>query len=42
MTKKILDACRQHNVAIELVESKAVLGKACRIDVDASVVVIAK
>lgn len=42
MTKKILDACREHNVAIELVESKEALGKACRIDVDASVAVITK
>ena len=42
MTKKILDACRSKGVAIELVESKAALGKACHIDVDASVVVISK
>jgi len=42
MTRKILDACHNNNVAIELVESKSALGKACRIDVDASVVVIPK
>lgn len=42
MTKKILNACREHSVPIELVESKSKLGKACRIDVDASVVAIEK
>ena len=42
MTRKILDACHSNNVAIELVESKSALGKACHIDVDASVVVIPK
>lgn len=40
MTRRILDACRVNGVAIELVESKSALGKACHIDVDASVVVI--
>ena len=42
MTRKILDACHKNNVPIELAESKAALGKACRIDVDASVAVIKK
>ena len=42
ITKEILDACKEHGVAIELVSSKHELGKACRIDVDASVAVIVK
>jgi len=42
MTGQILDACKAHGVPIELVSSKEELGKACRIDVDASVVVLPK
>ena len=42
MTRKILDACKEHGVAVELVASKAELGKACRIDVDASIAVLTK
>ncbi len=42
MTRTILDTCRRHSVPVELVSSKAELGKACRIDVAASVVAIPK
>ncbi len=42
MTRRILDACKKHGVAIELVSSKEELGKACKIDVDASIVVLPK
>ena len=42
MTGRILDACNRHGVPIELVSSKEELGKACRIDVDASIVVLPK
>lgn len=42
MLHKILDACKANGVLIELVQSKAELGKICRIEVDASVAVIAK
>lgn len=42
MTRKILDACHEMGVDVELVETKSELGKACRIDVDASIVVIPK
>ncbi|MBO5008039.1 MAG: ribosomal L7Ae/L30e/S12e/Gadd45 family protein [Clostridia bacterium] len=42
ITKQILDACKEHGVAIELVSSKHELGKACRLDVDASVAVLPK
>ena len=42
LTKQILDACKEHGVAIELVRSKQELGRACKIDVDASVVVVPK
>ena len=42
MTKTILDACRLAKVPIELVATKAELGKACGIDVDASVAVLPK
>lgn len=42
MTKKIVDACHTNNVPIELIESKETLGKACHIDVNASVVVLQK
>lgn len=42
ITKEILDACKLNGVMVELVSSKHELGKACRIDVDASVAVIAK
>ena len=42
MTKQILDACKKHGVPIELVATKQELGKACKIDVDASIVVLPK
>lgn len=42
MTRRIVDACKAHKVPLELISSKAELGKACRIDVDASVVVLPK
>lgn len=42
ITKKIVDACSASGVPIELVETKETLGKACHIDVDASVVVLKK
>ncbi len=42
ITRRILDACKAHGVAIELVATKAELGKACGIDVDASVAVLPK
>ena len=42
ITRKILDACKAHGVAIELVATKQELGKACGIDVDASVAVLPK
>ena len=42
LTRQILDACKAHGVAIELVSSKHELGKACRLDVDASVAVLPK
>lgn len=42
MTRKILDACKAHKVPVELIASKAELGKACKIDVDASIVVLPK
>ena len=42
ITRKLLDACRQNGVALELVATKAELGKACGIDVDAAVAVIKK
>ena len=42
MTRQILDACKKHGVPIELVSTKEELGKACKIDVDASIVVLPK
>jgi len=42
MTRQILDACKKYGVSIELVSSKEELGKACKIDVDASIVVLPK
>ncbi len=42
MTRQILDACKAHKVPVELIASKAELGKACKIDVDASIVVLPK
>ena len=42
LTKQILDACKEHGVAIELVKSKQELGRACKLDVDASVAVLPK
>lgn len=42
MTRQIVDACKRYGVPIELVSSKEELGKACKIDVDASVVVLPK
>ncbi len=42
MTRQILDACKAHGVPVELISSKSELGKACRIDVDASIVVLPK
>ena len=42
MTKKIVDACHENGVPIELVETKEDLGKACHIDVNASIVVLQK
>ena len=42
MTKSILASCKENGVPVELVRSKAELGRACRIDVDASVAVIEK
>ncbi len=42
MTRQILEACKKHGVPIELVSTKEELGKACKIDVDASIVVLPK
>lgn len=42
MTRRILDACKAHGVPVELVATKQELGKACKIDVDASIVVLPK
>ena len=42
LTKQILDACKEHGVVIELVKSKHELGRACKLDVDASVAVLPK
>ncbi len=42
MTRQIVEACRRNSVPIELISSKEELGKACRIDVDASIVVLPK
>lgn len=42
ITLKILDACKAHKVDIELVATKQELGRACGIDVDASVAVVPK
>ncbi len=42
MTRRILDACRKNGVPVELVATRAELGKACSIDVDASVAVLPK
>ncbi len=42
MTRQIVEACRKHSVPIELISSKEELGKACKIDVDASIVVLPK
>ena len=42
MTRQIVDTCKRYGVPIELVSSKEELGKACKIDVDASVVVLPK
>ena len=42
ITRKILDACKAHKVDIELVATKQELGRACGIDVDASVAVVPK
>ena len=37
-----IDLCKEFDVPVEEVPSKAALGKACHIDVDASVVVVRK
>jgi len=37
-----LNLCREHNVEVESVESMALLGEACNIDVGAAVVAILK
>ena len=42
ITRRILDACKAHKVDIELVATKQELGRACGIDVDASVAVLPK
>ncbi len=42
ITKQILEACKKHGVPVELIATKSELGKACKIDVDASVVVLEK
>ena len=42
ITKEILASCKLNGVMVELVSSKHELGKACRIDVDASVAVIVR
>ena len=36
------EMCKEFNVPVETVPSKSALGKACHIDVDASVVVVKK
>ena len=42
MTRQILDACKAHGVPVELISSKSELGRACKLDVDASVAVLPK
>ena len=37
-----VELCKENNIPVEEVPSKAALGKACHIDVDASVVVVLK
>ena len=37
-----IELCKEFNIPVEEVPSKAALGKACHIDVDASVVVVRK
>lgn len=37
-----IELCNEFNIPVEEVPSKAALGKACHIDVDASVVVVRK
>ena len=40
--EEIISVCKKNNVPVTEVPSKSALGKACRIDVDASVVVVKK
>jgi large subunit ribosomal protein L7A len=42
LIRTILDACERAKVPVELVKTKSELGKACGIDVDASVAVLPK
>jgi len=40
ITNKVIDVARKNDIVYTMVDSKAKLGKACEIDVDASVVAI--
>ncbi|MEI3609451.1 ribosomal L7Ae/L30e/S12e/Gadd45 family protein [Pseudogracilibacillus sp. SO10305] len=40
ITNKVINVARKNNIVYTMVDSKATLGKACEIDVDASVVAI--
>ena len=42
ITSKVIDAAKEYSVPIDYVDSRRLLGKACKIDVGAAAVVIMK